>query len=174
MTAALTPTPIRLLTITLYRPGGRVMTKVLMIMAILSVALVAVGKPTQDNVSAELKKLSGTWRLVDEFDDGTQTPAGKAKKDKLTFDTTGKWKVESEGKVVGEGTCTIDPTRKPKTIDYTLTMGEAAGTRFIAIYELDGDLFRHCGVLKGNRPSEFSSKPGSEQILTTFRREKQE
>lgn len=162
-----------LLTITLYKLGGSDMTKLLMMMAILSIALVAAGRPAQqDDVSAERKKLSGTWRLVDEIDDGTRTPAGEAKKDKLTFDITGAWKVESDGKIVGEGTCAIDPTKKPKTVDYTLTKGEGAGLRFIAIYELDGDLFKHCGVLKGARPSKFSSEPGSGQILTVFRREK--
>ncbi|MEK6299594.1 MAG: TIGR03067 domain-containing protein [Acidobacteriota bacterium] len=147
------------------------MAKWLMI-TFFSVVLVAAASPAQDDASAELKKLRGTWRLVDEIDDGTRTPAGEAKKDKLTFDIRGNWKVESDGKVVGEGTATFDPTKKPKTVDYTLTKGEAAGTRFIAIYELDGDLFKHCGVLKGTRPSKFSSEPGSGQILTVFRREK--
>ncbi|HWO02292.1 MAG TPA: TIGR03067 domain-containing protein [Blastocatellia bacterium] len=144
------------------------------LIALFSVALIAAGKPTQEDVSAELKKLQGTWRLVDEFDDGIRTPAGEAGKDKLIFEVTGKWKVESDGKVVGEGTATLDPTKRPKTIDYVLTVGAAAGTKFVAIYELDGDSFRHCGVLKGNRPTEFSSKPGSGQILTMFRREKKE
>jgi uncharacterized protein (TIGR03067 family) len=140
--------------------------------ALLSVVLVAAAKPTQDDVLAELKNLRGTWQLVEEIEDGKQMPAEEANKNKLTFDTTGRWKVEIDGKVVGEGTATIDPTRKPKTIDYTFTKGDGNGARFIAIYELDGDSFRHCGVLRGTRPSEFSSKPGSGQILTTFRREK--
>ncbi|MFY9610966.1 MAG: TIGR03067 domain-containing protein [Blastocatellia bacterium] len=149
------------------------MTKWLL-MALLSVVLVAAGKPTQDDVSAELKKLSGTWRLVEEIDDGKQMPSEEAKKNRLTFDVAGRWKVEVDDKVVGEGTATIDPTSQPKTIDYTFTQGEGAGTRFVAIYELNGDSFRHCGVLKGTRPSEFTSKAGSGQILTTFRREKRD
>ena len=139
--------------------------------ALLSIVLVVTGMPAQDEVSAELKKLAGTWRLIDEIDGGTRTPAGLAKKDMLTFDLTGAWKVESEGKIVGEGTATIDPTKKPKTIDYTITKGEAAGTKFLAIYELDGDVFRHCGILNGARPSKFLSEPGSGQILTVFRRQ---
>lgn len=146
------------------------MTKWLL-MTLLSVALVAAGKPTQDGPSAELKKLSGTWQLVDEIDNGRQIAAEEALKTKLTFDIAGKWKVELDGKVVGEGTAKIDPTRKPKTIDYVFAKEDE---RFLAIYELDGDSFRHCGVLKGSRPSEFSSKPGSGQILTTFRREKRD
>ena len=145
------------------------MTKWL-IMTLFSVVIVAAAKSGQD-APTEWQKLAGTWRLIDEIDGGTRTPAGLAKRGKLTFDLTGAWKVESDGKIVGEGTATIDPTKKPKTIDYTITKGEAAGTKFLAIYELDGDVFRHCGILKGARPSKFLSEPGSGQILTVFRRE---
>lgn len=147
---------------------------ILLKIALLSAVLLASGAPIQNQILAELKELRGTWQLVEELDDGKPMPAEEAKKSKLTFDSTGKWKVEVDGKVIGEGTALIDPTRKPKTIDYTFTQGEAAGTRFLAIYELTGDVFRHCGVMKGNRPSEFSSKPGSGQTLTMFRREKKE
>jgi uncharacterized protein (TIGR03067 family) len=149
------------------------MTK-LILMALLSVVLVATAKPQRDDMSAELKKLRGTWRLVEEIDDGKQMPAEEASKYKLTFDIAGRWKVEIDGKVVGEGTATIDPSGKPKTIDYTFAQGENTGSKFIAIYELEGDSFKHCGVLKIARPSEFSSKPGSGHILTVFRREKVE
>lgn len=145
------------------------MTKWLL-MALLSVGLIAAGRPIQDDVSAEVKKLRGTWWLVEEIDDGKQMPAEEAKKNKLTFDIAGRWKVEIDGKVVGEGTARLDPTKEPKTIDYTFT----SGAKFLAIYELNGDLFRHCGVLKGARPTEFSSKAGSGQILTVFRRDKSE
>ena len=109
--------------------------------------------------------------MSQKIDDGKHNAAAEATKNKLTFDDAGNWKVEIDGKVVGEGTATIDPSKKPKTIDYTFTKGEGAGAKFFAIYELNGDSFRHCGVLKGTRPSEFSSRAGSGQILTTFRRE---
>ena len=142
-------------------------------LVVLSCLAFAVGYPAPDEASEEFNRLRGQWRLVSEIDDGKPMPADQVgKKNILTFDATGKWVVEIDGKVVGEGTARIDPARKPKTIDYTFSKGEVAGGRFEAIYELDGDSFRHCGVLKGARPSEFSSKPGSGQILTTFRREK--
>jgi uncharacterized protein (TIGR03067 family) len=142
----------------------------LLLMTMLSVISMPIGKSTQDDVSAELKKLRGVWTLVEEIDDGKPMPAVEASKNKLTFDDAGRWKVEIDGKVVGQGTATINPTGKPKTIDYTFTQGDTPGAKFWAIYELKEDLFRHCGVLTGTRPTEFSSKPGSKQILTTFRR----
>jgi uncharacterized protein (TIGR03067 family) len=158
------------------------MTKWLLITTIFGLALVAPGKPAHDETMAEMKKLRGTWRLVDEVDDGKRTPAGETKNTKLTFDIRQfpsafrplEWKVEVDGKGVAEGTAAINATSNPKTIDYAFTHGEGTGNSFQAIYELDGDSFRHCGVLKGTRPHEFSSKPGSGQILTVFRRDKRE
>jgi len=136
-------------------------------MAVLSIVLAGRDSIPQGDVTVEFKKLQGTWQLVDEIDDGKDLLAEEARRIKLTFDMAGRWKVESDGKVVGEGTATINPVGKPKTIDYAFAQG---GGKFVAIYELDGDSFKHCGVLKGARPSEFSSKPGSGQILTVFRR----
>src|SRR4030095_14374339 len=140
------------------------------LITMLSIMSVPIGKSIQYDVSTELKKLRGAWTLVEEIDDGKPMTAAEASKNKLTFDDTGHWKVENDGKIVGEGTATIDPNRKPKTIDYTFTRGESPGAKFIAIYELNDDFFKHCGVLTGARPAEFFSTPGSKQILTTFRR----
>jgi uncharacterized protein (TIGR03067 family) len=136
----------------------------------LLIMTVPISRAKQDAVSAEFKKLRGAWSLIEEIDDGKSMPAAQAGTNKLTFDDTGHWKVEIDGKIVGEGTAAIDPNRRPKTIDYTFTKGESPGGKFIAIYELTDDLFKHCGVLAGARPTEFSSKPGSKQILTIFRR----
>jgi uncharacterized protein (TIGR03067 family) len=110
--------------------------------------------------------------LVREVEDGKDVTTDELKKTKLTFDRDGKWKVEVDGKLIGQGTAVLDPGKKPKTIDYMFTGGDAEGMKFIAIYELDGDTYRHCGVLKGDRPTEFASKPGAGQTLTEFRREK--
>ena len=141
-----------------------------LLIALLSIALAAY--PAQDNVSEELKKLGGTWKILEEIDDGKHLSGEQFSKNRLIFDGPGGWKVESDGKVISEGMATVDPGAKPKTIDYTFTKGEAAGSRFVAIYELDGDSFKHCGVMKGTRPAEFSSNPGSAQSLKIFRRDK--
>jgi uncharacterized protein (TIGR03067 family) len=146
------------------------MKKLLFAIALLSMTAAAIGKPAQNDVSAELRRLSGSWVLVGEIDDGKTMDVNVGKKNILTFDDAGNWKVEIDGTIVGQGTARIDPTRNPKTIDYTFTGKE--GGQFIAIYELTANTYRHCGVSKGNRPSEFSSTPGSGQIITTFRREK--
>lgn len=119
---------------------------------------------------AELRQLEGRWQLVSETDDGKEMPAAEAKKIQLTFEPGGKWQVRLDGKVVGGGTLTLDPRPRPKTLDYLFTEGEQKGARFTAIYELDGATFRHCGVLKGDRPADFSAKAGTGRSLTVFRR----
>jgi uncharacterized protein (TIGR03067 family) len=120
----------------------------------------------------EQKKLLGTWSLVSEVDSGKERPANQVKNIKLTFEEDGKWKVTNDGKVAYEGTFVVDPARKPKSIDYTFTAGQPKGSKFTAIYEVEEDSFKHCGVSKGQRPTEFESKPGSKQILTIFKRDK--
>jgi squalene-hopene/tetraprenyl-beta-curcumene cyclase len=123
-------------------------------------------------VLPELKKLEGTWQIISDINDGKEMPADMAKKIRLIFAGDGDWKVTVDGNVVGAGTTKLDPTKNPKTVDYTFTEGEEKGKSMPGIYELNGDTFRHCGVMKGARPTEFSSKPGSGQWLVTFRREK--
>jgi len=76
------------------------------------------------------------------------------------------------GKTVGGGSFTIDPDKNPKTIDYTFSEGEEKGQNFHAIYELNGDSFKHCGVMNGDRPKDFSADAGSENYLVMFEREK--
>jgi uncharacterized protein (TIGR03067 family) len=123
------------------------------------------------NRTQDQKELQGTWKLVHELNDGKEMLAEEASKTRLIFDGAGRWKVEFGGKIVGEGTFSLNTASKPKTIDYTFTQGEEKGKTFIAIYKLEGDSFTHCGVLKGDRPTTFESKPGSARALSVFRRE---
>jgi uncharacterized protein (TIGR03067 family) len=135
--------------------------------------LMALLSPLPVNIGAaqDQKEIQGRWRLIHELNDGKEMPAEEASKTRLTFDAAGKWKVEFDGKVVGEGTFTLNTTTRPKTIDYAFTQGEDKGKTFTAIYKLDGDSYTHCGVLKGARPKSFESRPGSGQTLSVFRRE---
>ena len=69
----------------------------------------------------------------------------------------------------------IDPTKKPKTIEFTFTEGQLQGKTSLGIYELQGDTFKYCRAAPDKpRPTEFSSKEGSEQTLVVYKREKGE
>jgi uncharacterized protein (TIGR03067 family) len=132
----------------------------------------AAAQPSDAEVKAELKKLQGTWTVAKQINDGTETPAEEAKKIKVIFDGEGKWKVDVEGTTFVEGTLTLDPSKKPKTIDYKITKGDEKDKVLMAIYELEGDSFKHCGAFKGARPTAFASAPGSGHTFTVFQRQK--
>jgi uncharacterized protein (TIGR03067 family) len=66
---------------------------------------------------------------------------------------------------------TIDPTKKPKTIDYVMLAGLTKGKKQLGIYELDGDRVKFCFAAPGQeRPSAF--KGGSGIVLSAWQRDK--
>ena len=61
-----------------------------------------------------------------------------------------------------KGTFSIDPSKKPKTIDVKFREGPEKGNTSLGIYELDGDDLKLClSVTTKERPTEFSAKPKS-------------
>ena len=77
------------------------------------------------------------------------------------------------GQVFFKAKITIDPSKKPKTIDYQMTEGFTKGKTQLGIYELDGDTFKACFAKPGAaRPTDFTSKPGEGLTLSTWKRDK--
>lgn len=117
--------------------------------------------------------LEGTWRIVALEINGNKAMAEDAKKLSVVNGPGEAWSLLSEGKEVAKGTNSLDSTKKPKTIDFTITEGGGKGNVHLGIYELGEKSRKLCFAPAGkDRPSEFSSTPGNEQILVTFEREK--
>ena len=77
------------------------------------------------------------------------------------------------GQVFLKAKITIDPSKKPKTMDYEMTDGFTKGKQQLGIYEVDRDTFKTCFAKPGGeRPSDFTSKPGDGRTLTVWKREK--
>jgi uncharacterized protein (TIGR03067 family) len=94
---------------------------------------------------------------------------------KLTFinKADGTWSVESEGKEISGGKSDIDPTKKPKTIDFMPTVGVFSGNEYLGIYELGKDTRQICFAEKARgRPTEFSAPADSGRFLIKFERVK--
>jgi uncharacterized protein (TIGR03067 family) len=124
-------------------------------------------------IAKDRKQMAGTWRVISFELDGEKTPAEQLEKRRSIYRADGTIIVQRAGKTVTQGTTKIDPTKKPKQSEATFTEGELQGKRVLAIYEIDGDDMKACYALPGqDRPTEFSSKPGSGHILITFKREK--
>src|SRR5262245_33485735 len=65
------------------------------------------------------------------------------------------------GQVFLKAKFTLDPSQKPKAIDYEMLDGFTKGKKQLGIYELDGDTFKvSFAAAGGPRPADFSSTPG--------------
>lgn len=126
-----------------------------------------------DEVKKERSRLEGEWAMVSGEIDGQPMPDAFVKTGKRVAkgnETT----VTIGGNVFMKATYTIDPSKKPKTIDYTMTEGLSKGKKQLGIYELDGDTIRFCFASPGkDRPTEFSAKPGAGNTLSVWKRLKE-
>ena len=141
---------------------------------VMSVAGIATADDAKDEaITKDRKQTEGTWRVVALEVNGNKAMEEDAKKLTVVNGSDGTWSLHSEGKEISKGTSTIDPTKKPKSIDFTPTEGEGKGKLHLGIYELGEKTRKLCFAAPGkDRPAEFASMPGSEHILVTFEREK--
>ena len=124
-------------------------------------------------IEKDRKLIEGTWRIVALEVNGNKAMEEDAKKLTVVNGSDGTWSLRSEGNEISKGTSTFDPTNKPKTIDFTPTEGEGKGNQYLGIYEMGENTRKLCFAPPGReRPTQFSSTPGSEHILVTYEREK--
>lgn len=117
------------------------------------------------------QKIAGTWRVVTLVVNGNQASADDVKKITVINDADGTWTLLNDGKFISKGPSKIDPTIKLKTIDFRPSEGEGKGQEHLGIYELGEKTRKLCFAPPGKaRPTEFSSKQGSEHVLVTLER----
>jgi uncharacterized protein (TIGR03067 family) len=133
------------------------------------------------DVRQELKKLEGTWVMTAvEFDGNAPLPqdvttdarrecviSGNKYTDGQVGDLSKKQRLE--------GFFRIDPSKKPKTLDYSPTQAFKPGETYPEIYELDGDTLKICGAGKEkmkpeDRPQEFKTGPKSGLVISYWKR----
>lgn len=123
-------------------------------------------------IKKDLDHLQGEWSMVSGTADGQSMPEEIRKQmkrvckgDEITVTTGGQMFLKAK--------VTIDPSQKPKTIDYEMTDGFTKGKKQLGIYELDGDTFKSCfGAPGAERPSDFTSKAGDRRTASVWKREK--
>lgn len=123
-------------------------------------------------IKKDLAQLQGEWLMVSGSADGQPMPDEMRKQMKRVCkgdETT----TTMGGQMFIKAKITIDPSQKPKTIDYQMTDGFTKGKKQLGIYEVDGDTFKSCfGKPGAERPTDFSSKPGDGRTLSVWKREK--
>ena len=125
---------------------------------------------TADAVKKELSLLNGEWTMVSGERDGQPLPESFVQSAKRVA-RDGETTVTFGEMVFMKAKMTVDPSKKPKAIDYDVLDGSAKGKKVLGIYEFDGDTVKFCfaGPDK-DRPSEFQSKEGSGHTLSVWKR----
>jgi uncharacterized protein (TIGR03067 family) len=121
-------------------------------------------RPKSENGTDAIKKdmalLEGEWSMVSGEADGTPLPP-QFLKDSRRVVKDGVTTVHLGGQLFMKARFRLDPTRKPKTIDYDMLEGATKGQKQLGIYEIDGERVRFCFAAPGQeRPTEFQGGKG--------------
>ena len=105
------------------------------------------------------------------MEDGNSLAGDKVKETTIVIkDDTFRFPQLAEDATSKAGTFKLDATKKPKQMDTVSTEKEV----MLGIYELGGDSYKVCFAPIGKpRPGEFTSQPGSGNILQVWEREKE-
>lgn len=142
------------------------------ILTVPMVGLLTAAAVHEDPAKKDLEKFQGNWTLISLERDGKKMPQEEVKKFKLAIQGN-NFVLEKDAAAISEGTFKLDPTKKPKEIEETVTVGPNKGKVFQAIYDIDDEHHKICFAAPGKeRPREFASKPGSGQLFQVWRREK--
>lgn len=117
----------------------------------------------------DLAQLQGEWTMVSGSSDGHPLPPEllKLMKRVCQGDETTSW---MGGQIYFKAKLTLDPSQKPKTIDFQMTEGVTKGKTQLGIYELDGDTLKSCFAAPGaERPTDFASKPNDGRTLSVWK-----
>jgi uncharacterized protein (TIGR03067 family) len=141
-------------------------------LAVLIVGLLVAADDVKSDSKQDMEKMQGEWTMVSGSRDGQPIPDEFVQSLRRTI-SGDKFSVKREGESLSAGTFKLDASKTPKTIDLTLTEGQASGQTIQGIYELQGDTLKICYSAPGQpRPKEFSAAEGSMQTFATWKRAK--
>jgi uncharacterized protein (TIGR03067 family) len=145
--------------------------RIAFLIGLAAVALSSAWAEENEAVKKDMGQLQGEWSMVSGSADGQPMPAQMVKQmkrvckgDEATTTMAGQLYIKAK--------ITLDPSKKPKTIDYQMTGGFTTGKKQLGIYEVEGDSFKSCfGKPGAERPTDFTSKPGDGRTLSAWKRE---
>jgi uncharacterized protein (TIGR03067 family) len=150
------------------------MNRILCVLLVLATPVFIVAG-TGEDVRKEFKALQGTWKTV------ALEAAGKPFPKENIPDFT--FIIGADGKSIGRSpqgeyrsTISVDPTKKPKTMDNVHESGTQKGKKQFGVYKLEGDKLTVCMTAPGakeiDRPKDFNSKD-STGVVFVFERVKE-
>ncbi len=145
------------------------------VMTVLVAGLLLGAEEKKSDFKKDREALQGAWRVVSS-EAGGKDQTEEFKDHLLIFE--GDTFVLKKGDAVGlKGTFQLDPSKKPRAIDMTITEGGQEGDKgkvLHGIYEVDKGTLKWCTAEPGGtgRPKEFSTKEGINHMLVTLKKEK--
>ena len=134
------------------------MRQVLLLLFVAGTCIAA--QPSDDAVKKELKLFHGKWACVGgQGMDGKPVAEDEIKRTSMVVEGN-KFSIKQNDNVIIEGTFTVDPTKKIKTIDVDLKKpGEG---KVLGIYQIDGDMRKSCFATNDakGRPDGFRKEAG--------------
>src|SRR5262245_2591650 len=119
------------------------------LLALVALAATAAAFAEEDQVKKDHKALAGTWEYVSQVSDGKEVEKEKLEGIKLTVTAEGKWQLKKDDTVLLEGTGKLDPSKKPKAADWTITTeGDLKDKVALGIYDVTLDTWKHCFALE--------------------------
>lgn len=143
--------------------------------AVLVLAAVVLIAADDDAVKKEKAKLKGTWEVTAMEEEGKKPPLPEGAKVKLVFEADKLVFQFSIGDITDKKTATytIDPSKKPATLDLVPEDGPEKGKMLPCIFIVDKDELKICAATKPgqDRPKEFATKEGSKSMMMTLKRD---
>src|SRR4026207_2120477 len=123
-----------------------------------------------DAAKKDVSALQGTWSMLWGESDGSRF-AGVMLTGSKRVAVGNETTVHIGGALFMKANFSVDPSKKPKTIDYDITGGATAGKKQLGIYDIAGDTVRFCFGEPGvARPTEFSAPAGSQRMCSAWLR----
>ncbi len=123
-------------------------------------------EPKDDAVKKDWKGLQGNWAVVSIEVNGIKVPDDKIGGRNAAF------KGDQYSIHDFRLTVTIDPTKRPKTIDMVGKDGNGNPLSMVGIYDLEGDTLKICFAKPSTkvRPIQFETKPQTGESLIAYKR----
>jgi uncharacterized protein (TIGR03067 family) len=130
------------------------------------------GDNQEQALKKEYQQLQGTWVVTDAERNGQ--PLDRIKDGTLTVQEQG-FVVKTKSGTELKGDLRIDPSKKPKAMDFVHLEGMLKDKTWEAIYEIDGDVLKICYAEADSgkeRPKEFKTQQDSGLLLVVLKRNK--
>ena len=146
--------------------------RIALLISLAAAAISSAWAEENEAVKKDLAQLHGEWSMVSGSADGQPMPDLLLKQMKRVCKGD-EATITMGGQIYIKAKITIDPSKKPKTIDYQMTDGFTKGKKQLGIYEVEGESFKSCfGKPGAERPTDFTSQPGDGRTLSVWKREK--